>query len=209
METAITLNVDQLVLEGRLRQKSTVNAAIITHPHPLYGGDMENSVVKSVTNAYGALGWSTLRFNFRGTGHSSGRFEDGEGEQRDIDCAIDYLSAKGYRHIDLAGYSFGAWVLAHWASRRPDHVHRVFLVAPPVAFMDFSNVGNIPGLHQVISGSLDDLAPPRQIHYLIDAWHPQARQTVIQGADHSFWGFLELLEQTMVTAIHRRLPQAM
>jgi alpha/beta superfamily hydrolase len=208
METAISLCIQGLVLEGRWAQQSGTHAAIVTHPHPLYGGDMDNSVVKSVAAAYAGLGWSTLRFNFRGTGNSSGAFDDGNGEQRDVQAAIDFLTARDYQRIDLAGYSFGAWVLAQWAARHPDHPHRLFLVAPPVAFIDFSQIGLIPGLNQVISGSLDDLAPPRQIDYLMAEWNPLARQTVIKGADHSFWGFLDLLEQTMAAAIQRRLPTA-
>lgn len=204
METAITLKVGKIGLEGRWSAKSITHAAIITHPHPLYGGDMDNSVVQQVAAAYAGLGWSTLRFNFRGTGNSEGVFDNGEGEQLDIQAAVDFLRAGSYRYIDLGGYSFGSWVLARWAARHTEHLFRLILVAPPVAFIDFSKIGTIPGLHQVISGDQDDLAPPRQIESMLGNWNRLARLAVIQGADHSYWGFMDQLKQIMVTAIQRR-----
>ncbi|RJQ70005.1 MAG: alpha/beta hydrolase [Desulfobacteraceae bacterium] len=201
METQIVLKAPGADLEARLRTTSKINAVVITHPHPLYGGDMNNSVVSIVADAYAQEGWSVLRFNFRGTGASKGHHEDGIGEQKDVRAAIDYLTAGGYRQIDLAGYSFGAWVLAVWARNNAAHPHRIFMVAPPVAFVDFDQRAAIPGLRHVITGSLDDLAPPGRIQSALPQWHQDAKLCVIQGADHSFWGHFQTLRQTMAKII--------
>ncbi|MBI5550824.1 MAG: alpha/beta fold hydrolase [Desulfobacterales bacterium] len=200
MEKTIFFNDAEVRLEGRLLMASPKQAVVITHPHPLYGGDMDNGVVTAIAEAYNQEGWSTLRFNFRGTGRSSGHHEDGIGEQVDVQAAITCLKNLGFQRIDLAGYSFGAWVLAAWARSAGDHPHRLLLVAPPVAFIDFTKM-TIPGLHHVFTGSLDDLAPPGQINLALPHWHAQARLSVIQGADHSFWGHFQTLEREIAAAI--------
>ena len=194
MEEAITINCQKLRLEGRLASASATNCAVITHPHPLFGGNMDNPVVMAVADAYRLKGWSTLRFNFRGTGHSEGRFDNGKGEQRDIGAAIAHLKADGYQSIDLAGYSFGAWVLACWSREHPDHPHTIRLVAPPVAFIDFADIQSIPGLDQVIVGSRDEIAPATLVESLIHAWQPRAEFNIVPQADHFFGGHLQTLQ---------------
>ena len=197
METAITFSCQDLTLEGRLATESPAKCAVIAHPHPLYGGNMDNPVVRTVAEAYRSTGWSTLRFNFRGTGASQGRHDNGQGEQKDVEAALAYLSSIGFECIDLTGYSFGAWVLAQWAHRHPKHPHGIRMVAPPVAFMDFSNIRNIPGLRQVMVGSLDDIAPSRKIHAMMHTWEAQAELDIIQQADHFFGGYMEELHRVV------------
>lgn len=201
METQIVLNAQDADLEGRVSTLSKTDAVVITHPHPLYGGDMNNSVVSIISAAYTQEGWTVLRFNFRGTGRSRGKHEDGIGEQKDVRAAIDYLVDGGYRNIDLAGYSFGAWVISEWSRNNPAHPHRIIMIAPPVAFVDFDPPAPIPGLRHVITGSLDDLAPPDRIRSFLPRWQPDARLCVIQGADHSFWGHFQVLQQEITRAI--------
>ncbi len=201
MEKTISFNSNKIRLEGRLGVQSSAKAALITHPHPLYGGDMDNAVVCVLADVYAQEGWSTLRFNFRGTGCSQGQFEDGLGEQQDVDSAITFLKTEGFNYIDLIGYSFGAWVLAGWSRRHAVHPHRIFLVAPPVAFIDFDQRAPIPGLRHVFTGSLDDLAPPIQIETALPHWHPNARLSVIQGADHSYWGHFQTLHRAVTKVI--------
>src|SRR5262245_39461653 len=101
-------------LEAVLREPSEERlqgAAVVCHPHPSYGGTMDNRVVfraaKSVVNA----GWAALRFNFRGVGASTGTFDHGEGEKDDVLAAIEFLERRyPSRPLALVGFSFGAWV---------------------------------------------------------------------------------------------------
>lgn len=197
MDQPITFRADDIVLDARLNRQAADRAAIIAHPHPLYGGDMDNGVVLALAEAYARQGWTTLRFNFRGTGRSTGQFDDGAGEQDDLQAAIDYLRQEGYDRIDLAGYSFGAWVIACWSRAHAHHTHRVLLVAPPVAFIDFGSRLPIPGLARVFAGDMDDLAPPAHIRTALPFWDPAARMELIQGADHSFWGHFQDLQQAV------------
>ena len=97
-------------LEGLLEGASANSGAVITHPHPLYGGDMHNHVVGIIRQVYHQKGFTTLRFNFRGTGSSQGRYDNGKGEQADLIAAVNFLRKRGIDRIDLAGYSFGSWI---------------------------------------------------------------------------------------------------
>lgn len=194
METEIFFNQQAIQLQGRLEVNSNRQAAIITHPHPLYGGDMDNVVVSVLAEAYAEMRWTTLRFNFRGTGLSKGRYDDGIGEQADVQAAIDHLKAEGFEQIDLAGYSFGAWVLANWSRRHHPHPHTIRFVAPPVAFVDFDNQRPIPGLRHIFVGSRDDLAPADQIEAALPHWQPDARLHLIHNSDHFFGNHLDTLK---------------
>ena len=104
-------------LEGMLREGAGKGGVVICHPHPLYGGSMWNNVVDALETGFFEAGFSTLRFNFRGVGASSGRYDEGEGETRDVEAACRHLeehTGGGGRFV-LAGYSFGAWVAARAA----------------------------------------------------------------------------------------------
>lgn len=94
-----------LRIEALLQDAPGDRAAVITHPHPLYGGDMHNTVVTAIARAYRLRGWATLRFNFRGVGGSQGEYDEGRGEQEDLKAAIAYLQSRDKHRIDLAGYS--------------------------------------------------------------------------------------------------------
>jgi alpha/beta superfamily hydrolase len=201
MEEKITFDCHGLILEGRLAPGSSAKGVLITHPHPLYGGDMDNQVVAAVAETYQSKGWSTLCFNFRGTGASEGHFDNGQGEQSDIEAAIAYLKSRGCQPIDLAGYSFGAWVLAGWSQNNPNHPHAIRLVAPPVAFIDFADIRSIPGLTQVVVGSRDEIAPCSKIESLMPIWQPKAAFNIIQQADHFFGGYLQALQEVIAQRI--------
>lgn len=177
-----------LLLEGLLDRAEGGRGVVVTHPHPLYGGDMRNNVVATIAQAYQDAGYTTLRFNFRGVGGSEGSYDDGRGEQDDIKAALDRLASLGCHDMDLAGYSFGAWVNAMGQARYPE-VRRLNMVSPPVAFLDFSALGFTPKIGMIVSGSLDDIAPPAMIREMIDTWNPDAEFRVIAGADHFYGGY--------------------
>lgn len=196
MEEKVFFQSGGLQLEGFLEKGTGDCGAVVTHPHTLFGGDMYNLVVESIRKVYMSLGYTTLRFNFRGAGNSQGSFDDGQGEQTDVLSAIDCMKQHGIVQVDLAGYSFGAWVNALACPRHED-IKRQVMVAPPVAFIDFKNVSALPALSLIISGSRDDYAPPNLIRKMIPIWNPSARFEVIEGADHFLFGNSGELESVL------------
>jgi len=196
MAEKILIQSDNLQIEGLLDRRTTDKGAVISHPHPLYGGNMYAAGVESIVHAYWKKGYTTLRFNFRGVGSSQGRYDNGVGEQQDVLAALSFLSETGTKQIDLAGYSFGAWVNAH-AVRQDTPVERMVLVSPPVGFMDFTKIAAIHRLKLVVTGSRDQIAPAEQIKTLLPSWNPEARFEVIEGADHFYGGYLDRLEKIL------------
>jgi alpha/beta superfamily hydrolase len=196
MEEPISFRSGNLRLTGMLENASGTHAAVFTHPHPLYGGDMDNTVVRAVREAYLLRGYSTLRFNFRGTGESEGRYDNGVGERQDVQAAIAFLVGLGMTAVDLVGYSFGAWVNAGVSTG----FRRMVMVSPPVGFIDFGPLEPIPGLHLIVTGDRDDIAPAQMISTFRASWNPAAAFEVIAGADHFYAGALKTLEDTI--AVH-------
>lgn len=196
MAEKILIQSDNLQIEGLLDRRTTDKGAVISHPHPLYGGNMYAAGVESIVHAYWKKGYTTLRFNFRGVGNSQGRYDNGVGEQQDVLAAIAFLTETGTKQIDLAGYSFGAWVNPH-AVRQDTPVKRMVLVSPPVGFMDFTKIAAINRLKLVVTGSQDQIAPAEQIKTLLPSWNPEARFEIIEGADHFYGGYLDRLEKIL------------
>jgi len=198
MADRVNFNSNDLLIEGLLDERAGGKGVVISHPHPLYGGNMYAAGVESIVHAYWKKGYTTLRFNFRGVGNSQGRYENGIGEQQDVQAALTFLSETGLKKIDLAGYSFGAWVNAH-AILQDTLVERMVMVSPPVGFMDFKEVAAIKCLKLVVTGSQDQIAPPELIKKMLPAWNPEARFEIIDGADHFYGGYLERLEVVLDT----------
>jgi len=193
-----------IALEGLLhRSPKGAQGAVITHPHPLYGGDMYNPVVECLQQACRDAGFTTLRFNFRGTGKSQGIHDQGVGEQDDVRAAIAYLQNAGAETIDLFGYSFGAWVNAGIST---EAYHHTIMVSPPVAFIDYGKPLPIPGLTLVVAGSEDDIAPPEMIRPMRESWNPKSAFEIIQGADHFFWGYLDQLTSLLAEHLQPDRP---
>ena len=196
MAEKILIQSDNLQIEGLLDRRTTDKGAVISHPHPLYGGNMYAAGVESIVHAYWKKGYTTLRFNFRGVGNSQGLYDNGVGEQQDVLAVLSFLGETGTKQIDLAGYSFGAWVNAH-AVQQHTPVERMVLVSPPVGFMDFTKITAIDRLKLVVTGSQDQIAPAEQIKTLLPAWNPEACFEVIEGADHFYGGYLDRLEKIL------------
>jgi alpha/beta superfamily hydrolase len=186
-EERVFIQSEGLKIEGMANHIPGQGAVVVTHPHPLFGGDMYNTVVESIVQAYREKGYTTLRFNFRGVGQSEGSHDQGVGEQEDVRAAVAYLHGLGKGFIDLAGYSFGAWVSV-FGLKKFTQAKRVIMVSPPVNFMDFSSLDFSPKIRLVITGSEDDIAPPLMIKDMLPVWNPEAILTVVQGADHFYWG---------------------
>ena len=192
-ENRVFIRAEALQLEGLLEGVTGDSGVVVTHPHPQYGGDMHNNVVDAIVKAYRKNGYSTLRFNFRGVGASQGAFDNGIGEREDVRAAIAYLSGLGKKNIDLAGYSFGAWVNA-LGLETFEHVSRMIMVSPPVGLLDFDPVVSYSKIKLVIAGSRDDIARVGAIEKKMPAWNPKAVLRVIQDADHFYWGKTDEIE---------------
>jgi len=186
---------DDVMLEGLHHEGTAGCGAVITHPHPLFGGDMYNNVVEAIFNAYKIKGYSTLRFNFRGVGNSTGRYDNGNNEQLDVQAACRFMQETGVASTDLAGYSFGTWINAKVADKLAGY--SMVMVSPPAAMLQFPAELKIPGLKLVVTGSADESAPPDLIKGFALRWNPSAIFEVIDGADHFFWGFTDLLASAL------------
>ena len=203
MEEKISFISDGYEIEGCLEKSSLQKGVVITHPHPLYGGDMHNNVVAAIARAYRQKGYTSLRFNFRGVGSSQGSHVNGIGEQQDVRAAVSYLADLSIGQIDLAGYSFGAWVNALSSINEP-RLANMIMVSPPVAIIDFGSISDLGSLGLIVTGSRDDIAPPDLIKKSYAGWNAAAQFEVINGADHFYAGYLDKLEAILTAYLEGR-----
>ncbi|UCD90333.1 MAG: alpha/beta hydrolase [Desulfobacterales bacterium] len=207
MAEKVTFLSNGYEIEGLFIRKNENKGAVITHPHPLYGGDMYSMVVETIAHAYNQNGYSTLKFNFRGVGNSQGRYDNGIGEQMDVLAALICIDDMGINAIDLVGYSFGAWVNAH-AIRKDTVLENMVMVSPPIGFMAFKPTTTLDCLRLVITGSEDDIAPAETIQHELPTWNPDARFDIIDGADHFYGGYLKELESALLNYLSARDAQS-
>jgi uncharacterized protein len=167
--------------------------ALITHPHPLFGGTMDNKVVQTLARAFVQSGYTALRFNFRGVGASEGAHDEGRGEAEDAFEVVQQLAPSG--PLCLAGFSFGAFVATHVLERLRAHrdVQRIVLVG--TAASRFNALPIASDLHPrtlVVHGEADDTVP---LAAVMDWARPQLLPvTVVPGGEHFFHGQLPLLK---------------
>jgi hypothetical protein len=195
-----------LSLEALLAVPDSPTAGVvICHPHPLYGGDMDNPVVVRVQEVCAPLGFATLRFNFRGVGASGGVHGSGVGEQDDAAAALDTLAkAIGNRALAIAGYSFGSRIAA-LVGGRDGRVTGMALIAPPLAMSDFDFLEDrrIPTL--AVAGTRDQYCPPDAFARFAAA-RPWIKTVAIEGADHFFFGKLFPLGEAVSDWAQRLAP---
>ncbi|MBC8055777.1 MAG: alpha/beta fold hydrolase [Rhizobiales bacterium] len=176
--------------------------AVVCHPHPQFGGTMDNKVVQTLARAFVQLGWRCVRFNFRGIGGSAGSWDEGVGEIDDSLAVIAATRGAGEAFV-LAGFSFGAYVASHAAGRLADDAkpQRMVLVGPSTLKQPMANV---PADTLVIHGETDDVVPLAATL----AWaRPQSLPIVVfPGVGHFFHGQLGLLKNTVVQELQPRVP---
>lgn len=165
-------------------------ALVLCHPHPLYGGDMDNPVVIRAAEVAREVGLATLRFNFRGVGRSSGTHDEGRAEQDDVLAALRYLRNRvpGGTRVGLAGYSFGAVVSASVAERERG-LSALCLIAPPVVRFGFALPSTADLDVLVVAGTRDEYCPSSELDRLA-ARLPAESVVRIENADHFFFGKL-------------------
>ena len=195
-------------LEGRLASPTGARAGVVAcHPHPLYGGDMDNPVVIRVVEVAREAGLSTLRFNFRGVGASTGVHGDGEGEQTDLQAALAALKTRlpQGQAFGIAGYSFGAWIAASVAASTAG-VAGLALIAPPLAMRDVCPLDTWRGDLLLVAGTRDSYCPVERLEALA-ARVPGARAITLEGADHFFFGKLFPLGEAIRDWARRWTPR--
>ena len=191
MEEALAVHVpDGPTLDARLGPVASPKGGfVVCHPHPLYGGDMDNPVVIRSAEVARAAGYATLRFNFRGAGDSEGVHDKGRGEQEDVRAAMAALASHlpaGSR-VGVMGYSFGAAMAAR-ATRPGLPEAPLGLIAPPLGMFDFDFLQTNPGRLLLVAGTADSYCPVEALHRL--AAITSAEERIIEGADHFFFGKL-------------------
>lgn len=204
-------------LEGRYHPQRNPDApiAIILHPHPKFGGSMNNRVVHRLHYAFHEIGFTVLRFNFRGVGRSQGEFDQGVGELSDAASALDYLQAMNpnAKHCWVAGFSFGAWIGMQLLMRRPE-ITGFISVAPQANIYDFSFLAPCPSSGLIVSGSADRVAPAKDVAGLVGKLREQKGITIshaeIEGAGHFFEDEetqMKPMIETVQTYVRRRLTE--
>jgi hypothetical protein len=187
-------------LEGRYQPGKTANAplALILHPHPQGGGNMNNKVVYQLYHIFVRRGFAVLRFNFRGVGRSEGVFDNGTGELSDAAAALDWMQTFNTNASScwVAGFSFGAWIGMQLLMRRPE-IRGFLSIAPPANMYDFSFLAPCPSSGLVLQGTADDIVTPVSVEKLVAKLKTQKSITIthdaIEGADHFFEAHLEQL----------------
>jgi alpha/beta superfamily hydrolase len=193
-------------LEAHLREpRGTLRgAAVFCHPHPVYGGTMDNRVVYRAAKSAAAAGFAALRFNFRGAGNSTGSFDQGIGERDDVAAALGWLEGRyPGRFMALGGYSFGAWVGLQIGCE--DRRIRALLgLGLPLNLysMDFLADCSKPALY--IVGTRDEFCSPENLDRLSQRLPATSRVRRIAGADHFFNGHIEAVERLMAEFFEER-----
>jgi len=199
-------------LEGRYQPAKEKNApiAIVLHPHPQFGGTMNNQIVYQLFYMFQKRGFTTLRFNFRSIGRSQGTFDHGTGELSDAAAALDWIQGL---HPDskscwVAGYSFGSWIGMQLLMRRPE-IEGFMSIAPQPNTYDFAFLAPCPSSGLIIHGDADRVAPEKDVQGLVEKLKAQKgimiTQRTVSGANHFFSGKVDELITECADYLDRRL----
>jgi len=203
MEETLRIASGDLALDGRLAAPAGATAgAVVCHPHPQYGGSMENDLVIALAEALGAAGFATLRFDFRGVGASGGRYDDGRGEVDDVRAAAALLRDRlAVPRVTLVGYSFGSVMALRAGTAEPDATTSVVVIAPPVRMigLDFLAGSALP--LAFVTGDRDQFCPLATLESACQRFAPASTLALIPGADHFFGGHLGALAARVVELV--------
>ena len=202
------INEERLVIEGpsgnlelALNEPNSVSkgCALIAHPHPLYGGTMDNKVVQTLAKAFDALGLTSVRFNFRGVGNSDGVYDEGVGELEDFKSVRSFAFQRIQpEHMIYGGFSFGTYIVSRAAQL--DAPNQLVLIAPAVGKFEVEGVAEDT---LVIHGEKDDVV---LLSDVMDWARPQhSPVTVFPGAGHFFHGDLVRLKNAVINHCRHKL----
>jgi len=179
-------------------------AAVVCHPHPLFGGTMHNKVVYQAAKSLDALGLPVLRFNFRGTGMSEGKHDRGEGERGDVRVALDFLATE-FPNVPLlvAGFSFGCWVGLR-VGCEDERVTSLIGLGAPVNNADFSYLARCGKPKLFVHGSNDIYGDPVKLNNLVASLPGENKIVVVEDADHFFVGKLDQVDAAIANWMNER-----
>jgi alpha/beta superfamily hydrolase len=182
-------------------------AALVCHPHPLFGGTMLNKVVYQAAKSLDALGVPVLRFNFRGTGLSGGAHDRGRGEQEDVKAALNFLAGE-FPGIPLlvAGFSFGCWVGLR-VGCADERVRELIGLGAPVNSSDFSYLRNCDKPKLFVHGANDEHGDIKKVESLVESSPGDNRLVVVAGADHFFVAKLDQVDAAIRVWLKERHPE--
>src|SRR5579884_833842 len=199
-------------IEARYQRQKAPGApmALVLHPHPQFGGTMNNPLVYDLFHMFHGLGCTTVRFNFRGVGRSQGTFDNGSGELSDAAAVLDWMNTlyPNPSHVWVCGISFGAWIGMQLLMRRPE-ITGFISIAPPASMYDFAFLAPCPASGIIIQGEADEVVTPGAVQKLVDKLRTQRHITihhdVIPGANHFFANELDLLMKSVDDYLDMRL----
>jgi alpha/beta superfamily hydrolase len=190
-ETPVTIPSGDVTLEGRISiPRPGAPAVVICHPHPEYGGSMDNNVVYAVRDAAAGLDLTTLIFNFRGVGQSGGRSTGELMDARDVGAAVDFVLGHPDQkpsRVFLVGYSYGSWVGVFHALA-DSRITAWAAVSPPTGMFDFSYLVESPVPKLIVCGDSDYFIAMDELKRIYDRLPEPKRLVTVRGADHFYWG---------------------
>ncbi len=190
----------------------TAPVAIILHPHPQFGGTMNNQIVYHLYYTFVRRKFSVLRFNFRGVGRSQGLFDNGPGELADAATALDWMQSfnPDARACWIAGVSFGSWISMQLLMRRPE-IEGFISIAPPANLYDFSFLAPCPSSGLMVNGGGDRVVSTEAVAGLVDRLKTQKGvvidHEVVPEANHFFEGKVDQLMGVVDGYLDKRLKK--
>ena len=181
-------------------------AAVLCHPHPMFGGTLHNKVIYQAAKSLDALGIPVLRFNFRGAGLSAGQHDGGQGERGDVQAAIDFLAAEfPGMPLLVGGFSFGSWVGLR-VGCADARVQELIGLGIPVNSSDFSYLETCRKPKLIVQGTNDEYGAWEKVEPVAARMAGDTRLFFVQGADHFFAGHLDQMDRAITTWLTERHP---
>jgi len=182
-------------------------AAVLCHPHPVFGGTMHNKVVYQAAKTLDALGIPVLRFNFRGAGESAGEHDKGRGEVGDVQAAVEFLAAEfPSTPLLLGGFSFGSWVGLR-VGCSDSRVSELIGIGVPVDNSDFTYLWSCAKPKLFVHGANDEHGARDKVEELVAVLPGENRLVVVDDADHFFAGHLGEFDRAITSWLVDRHPE--